>query len=60
MISIEDILLYLIGIGFIIIIFLSIKIICRCNKEIKLSKKIDRKKIKELLKFISNKKNKTW
>lgn len=50
--------LFLFGIS--IVIFLLILIIIKTNKDIKKLKQEQRKRDKEILKFISNKKNKTY
>jgi len=59
-ISLEDYLLYFSFLGLVVIVILLIIIYFKCKKELKMMSKIKRKRDKKILKFLSNKKNKTY
>jgi len=56
----ENNFLYLAGVGMILIIILIILLIIKINKDIKKLDKEKRKRDKQILKFLSDKKNKTY
>jgi uncharacterized membrane protein len=58
--TLEDILVILIIIGIIILLFLMFLLLRKINKELNIMKKDNLKRDRKILKFLSNKKNKTY